>query len=128
MPGHKMLIRGNHDFGKKGQPVDTGSKHTWLTMVIKGNPTLLLTHMPLQHRVPNGCVNVHGHVHNNIPLLGGPYINICVEQLEYQPVHLDRIQRLAAALIGGSTPRGNTTASWIEEIERTCKDVGGKLI
>ena len=118
MPGHKLLIRGNHDFGKKGQPVETGSKYTSLTMVIKGNPTLLLTHMPLQ-RVPNGYVNVHGHVHNNIPLLSGPNINICVEQLEYRPVDLDPIHRLAAALIAGVTPRGDTTAGWIEEIERT---------
>ena len=41
MPGRKLLVRGNHDFGRNGRPADTGSDATWMTLVITGNPTLV---------------------------------------------------------------------------------------
>ena len=37
-----------------------------MTLYAAGEPTLLLTHMPLRN-VPDGCVNVHGHLHNRQP-------------------------------------------------------------
>ena len=81
MPGLKLLVRGNHDFGRNGRPADTGSDATWMTLVITGNPTLVATHIPM-NEVPDGTVNLYGHVHNNEPLREGPYVNICVEHTE----------------------------------------------
>ena len=43
--------RGNHDFGKKGRPADTGSDATWMTLVVTGNPMLVVTHIAMP-RVP----------------------------------------------------------------------------
>lgn len=31
MPGHKILVRGNHDFTRNGRPAETGSDEAWLT-------------------------------------------------------------------------------------------------
>ena len=45
MPGRKLLVRGNHDFGRNGRPADTGSDATWMTLVITGN-------LRRAHRVP----------------------------------------------------------------------------
>ena len=59
MPGRKLLVRGNHDFGRNGRPADTGSDATWMTMVITGNPTLLVTHIAM-NEVPDGTVNLYG--------------------------------------------------------------------
>lgn len=39
MPGRKL--------GGKGRPADTGSDATWMTLVITGDPTLLVTHVAL---------------------------------------------------------------------------------
>ena len=116
MPGTKLTVLGNHDFSNKtGHPADTGCEHHCLTMVIDGDPPLLLTHLPLWN-VPDGCVNLHGHVHNNEPLRKGPYINICVEHLEYKPHRMDVIRNLAKALLSGHVGQGKTTAEWLREI------------
>ena len=112
MPGLKLLVRGNHDFGRNGRPADTGSDATWMTLVITGNPTLVATHIPM-NEVPDGTVNLYGHVHNNEPLREGPYVNICVEHTEYRPLPLDAVRRLALARLDDPRPRAATTAEEI---------------
>ena len=115
MPGRKLLVRGNHDFGKNGRPADTGSDATWVALVITGNPTLLVTHIAM-NEVPDGTVNLYGHVHNNEPLREGPYVNICVEHTQYRPLPLDAVRRLALARLddpaaaGGDDGRGKSVA------------------
>ena len=112
MPGRKLLVRGNHDFGRNGRPADTGSDATWMALVITGNPTLVVTHIAM-NEVPDGTVNLYGHVHNNEPLREGPYVNICVEHTEYPAPPARRrptagpgtTRRPAAA--GGDDGRGN---------------------
>ena len=44
MPGLKLLVRGNHDFDRKGRPADTGCDETWMSLVVTGAPPLLVTH------------------------------------------------------------------------------------
>ena len=112
MPGRKLLVRGNHDFGRNGRPADTGSDATWMTLVITGNPTLVVTHIAM-NEVPDGTVNLYGHVHNNEPLREGPYVNICVEHTEYRPLPLDAVRRLALARLDDPRPRAATTAEEI---------------
>ena len=112
MPGRKLLVRGNHDFGKKGRPADTGSDATWMSLVITGNPTLLVTHIAMTE-VPDGTVNLYGHVHNNEPLRQGRYVNICVEHTEYRPLLLDAVRRLALARLDDPRPQAATTAEEI---------------
>ena len=67
--------------------------------------------------VPEGAVNVHGHVHNNEPLRAGPYVNICVEHTEYRPLPLDAVRRLARARLDDPRPRAATTAEEIRDLK-----------
>ena len=78
---------------------------------VPGAPALWLTHFPLR-TVPAGVVNVHGHLHGH-RFDSRNHINVSVEQLDYGPVELARIQRLAAALAAGVVPAGNTPAEWL---------------
>ncbi len=116
MPGRKLLVRGNHDFDRKGRPADTGCNKTWMSLVVTGDPPLLVTHMPMTE-VPDGTVNVHGHVHNNEPLREGPYVNVCVEHTGYRALPLDALRRLARARLDDPRPRAATTAEEIRRID-----------
>ena len=57
---------------------------------------LIFTHYPMEN-VPMPWINVHGHIHNN------PYgrdespqnINVSVEVIDYKPIHLDTVKRMA---------------------------------
>ena len=114
-PGEKILILGNHDLSRRGGVERTGFATTWTTLLVETEPPLAFTHSPLR-RVPEGVVNVHGHVHNNEPLRQGRYINIYVEHTGYRPVRLQAIVALARLAVKGQRPAGETT---IEQIERT---------
>ena len=108
MPGYKVLVRGNHDFTRRGRALETGFDRVEMALVIEGDPRLILTHIPLDD-VPAGSVNVHGHVHNNEGQTG-PYINVCVEQIGYCPISLDDVRRLAAIVVDGQDElMGRTT-------------------
>ena len=88
-----------------------------MTMVITGNPTLLVTHIAM-NEVPDGTVNLYGHVHNNEPLREGPYVNMCVEHTEYRPLPLDAVRWLALARLDDPRPRAATTAEEIRCLDR----------
>lgn len=45
--------------------------------------------------MPDGTVNVYGHVHENELLREGPYLNVRVEHTDYRPLPLDAVRRLA---------------------------------
>jgi calcineurin-like phosphoesterase family protein len=63
---------------------------------------LLCTHFPvhescLKEKVGRPCLNVHGHIHTRI--IDDPrYVNICVEQTDYRPVHYDWLMAKARKL------------------------------
>ena len=44
--------------------------------------------------------------------------NVGVEQLDYRPVRLDRLRRLARHVVVGDSPRGTTTLERIRWLER----------
>lgn len=115
-PGRrKILVLGNHDLSGRGLLRVQGFDEVRAVMVSGGEPPLIWTHYPLT-TVPEGYVNIHGHVHNSPPRQTR-HINVSVEQLQYQPVALTRLRPLAKALVVGEIPPGNTTLERIMAIE-----------
>lgn len=62
---------------------------------------ILLTHVPVHpstlkegrfEGAKDKMVNVHGHIHTN-PSPEGPYFCVCVEQIDYRPIHLDELKK-----------------------------------
>ena len=92
--GHKRLVLGNHDFPKM-------SEYTPYFEKIYGSrllDQLLMTHIPV-HPLSLGkaIANIHGHVHSNVPddHFGKQYINVSVEVVDYTPVALEDLKKLA---------------------------------
>jgi calcineurin-like phosphoesterase family protein len=92
LPGHKRLIGGNHD-DLKNYELTRWFEKVGIWRVFKDH-NFVATHIPIpegqfRHKVQ---YNVHGHIHQN--LLGGPYINVCVEHTDYGPKHIDEIKAM----------------------------------
>ena len=116
-PGaRKVLVIGNHDLTGKGQLRVRGFDEVSAVLVTGGNPPLIWTHYPLID-VPSGVVNVHGHTHATPPGRTR-HINVSVEQLDYAPISLARLRRLAQALVREEFPPGITTLERVRNIER----------
>ena len=114
-PGRKILVYGNHEFTRSGLLETNGFDEVHSSLFVDGDPPLLLTHVPLRI-VPEGCVNIHGHLHHKRVPERTRHINVSVEQLQYQPRALSTLRRLAQHLVRGETVRGRTTAdqlNWI---------------
>lgn len=97
--GKKRLIVGNHDgrflkevgFTKWFEKIELwkgfADKDDWHANI--HNPGFTFTHMPCRlDGLRDGAFNVHGHTHSNI-LEDKHYINVCVEPLDYMPMHFD---------------------------------------
>ena len=111
----KRLVIGNHDLTGSGSLRIDGFDEIGAVLFADGDPPLVFTHIPLD-RVPDGCVNVHGHTHDEAPG-DSPHINVSVEQLAYRPVALGRLSRLARELLAGRHPPGATTLERLRAIE-----------
>ncbi|MCY4510217.1 MAG: metallophosphoesterase [Acidobacteria bacterium] len=97
-PGRKILVVGNHDNAFLAE-LESGFDEVACCAHLPGGydePELLCTHIPLD-RVPDGYVNVHGHVHRK-STVDKARINVCVEQIEYTPVPMPDIRTLAQRL------------------------------
>lgn len=117
MPGAvKHLVVGNHDVGRGGKLLTSAFQPCALLLDTSADPPLIFTHVPLRS-VPDGWVNVHGHTHNNEAPGDSPHINVCVEQLDYRPERLSRLRGLAAALVDGHVPPGNTTIERLRALD-----------
>ena len=104
-PGRKILVIGNHEADSAdGIEVD-GFDETYSTLCVGGDPPLLMTHIPLRI-VPDGCVNLHGHIHHHRVAGRTRHINLSVEQVRYRPRALTSIRRLAARLVQRETLTG----------------------
>ena len=111
----KHLVIGNHDLTGSGDLRVDGFDDVGSVLFVDGDPPLAFTHIPMAS-LPDGCVNVHGHTHNEPPR-ATPHINVSVEQLDYRPVALGRIQALAREIVAGRHPDGATTLERLEAIE-----------
>lgn len=89
LKGKKRLILGNHDKIKGTVLLDYFEKVDLWKGFKEGNFTC--THIPIMlPSLRDGAFNVHGHIHQNV--MDDPhYINVCVEQRNYTPVHMDTI-------------------------------------
>ena len=114
----KYLVIGNHDLTGCGALRVDGFDDVCAVLCIDGDPPLWCTHMPLEE-VPEGCVNVHGHTHDEAPRRSR-HINVSVEQLDYRPVALAPIRALARELVAGRFADGATT---LERL-RSCTEDG----
>ena len=93
LPGHKRLVRGNHD-GMKTREYLTVFEEIYGVRQLNG---YWLTHVPMHPQsLGRAKANIHGHLHTRLVL--GPdkspdprYVNVCVEQINYTPVSLDTI-------------------------------------
>ena len=108
-PGRKILVIGNHEINRIGCVDIEGFDEIHMTLYASGTPPLLLTHMPL-YKVPEGCVNVHGHIHNERAPSWTEHINVSVEQLRYRPRPWKAIRELAKHLAAGVLVPGRPTA------------------
>ena len=116
-PGRKILVYGNHDVTRAGLLGSDGFDEVYSALYVDGDPPLLLTHVPLR-LVPEGCVNVHGHLHQGRVPGRTRHINVCVEQLHYRPRALSALRALAQRLVSGDTVRGRTTAHQLGSLSR----------
>ena len=118
LPGErKILVPGNHDVTARGGVLRVeGFDAVYAMLFATGEPQLVFTHVPLRE-VPDGWVNIHGHVHDS-PATKTPHINVSVEQLDFEPVRLSRLRRLATALAAGRYPPGSTTLERLEALEQ----------
>lgn len=90
--GHKRVILGNHDHFDVMVYREVFEKVRAFNKI----DNLLLSHIPIDiNSIPKGCVNVHGHVHTG-PSPKGPYINVCVEPLNYAPITLEQLKHEAS--------------------------------
>lgn len=105
--GKKRVFVGNHD-DIKMLARNTDVRY-WK---IFSDEKIILTHVPLHPsntqiylkegdyqegdcgKVQRHMFNVHGHIHHN-PSPEGPYMNICVEQTDYTPIHFDEVLKAA---------------------------------
>lgn len=88
LPGYKIQIIGNHDIHRDGKLYELAfdERHPCLTIDVKDvdcEYQLLFTHYPMDN-IPKGCVNVHGHIHQN-PAPSKKHFNMCVEHTNFAP-------------------------------------------
>ncbi len=113
----KQLVIGNHDLTGAGHLRVAGFDDICSLLWADGDPPLLFTHEPLVE-VPPGWVNVHGHTHA-APLTRTPHINVSVEQIDYRPLALTAVRALAAELVQGRYPEGETTLERVASLAGT---------
>ena len=97
--GHKRLILGNHDYPDMRMYAPYFEDIYSSRLLDK----LLFTHIPVHpYSLGKAIANVHGHVHNNVKddHFGQQYINISVEVVDYTPVALEDIKKLARKRLG----------------------------
>lgn len=101
--GHKRLVRGNHDI----EPTKVFMEYFEEIYGVRVFPKegFVCSHIPIHRDCLRWKVNVHGHLHGNKmldsihphctklnPKYDKRYYSVCVEQIDYTPVHIDTIK------------------------------------
>lgn len=106
--GSKRLIVGNHDdikflsaggFFKKVQMWRMFPEFGLMFSHVPLHESSLLRHVDKTKLYHDGCetlFNVIGHIHQN-PAPSGPYRCVCVEQIDYTPIHIETLAAEAKA-------------------------------
>lgn len=92
--GHKRLVRGNHDIFRTKDYLPFFEE----IYASRKLENLFLTHIPIHPQsLRYDWINVHGHVHNNVPALhfGPRYINVSTEVTNYTPLDIEQVRQIA---------------------------------
>lgn len=101
LKGRKRLILGNHDTAKNQYILNNFQKILMWRMFPEFG--IVVTHVPIHTGSfeMRAMVNVHGHTHRNWVMkvdetgkevVDKNYFNVCVENHNYTPIHLDELQ------------------------------------
>jgi calcineurin-like phosphoesterase family protein len=97
LQGHKRLLLGNHDMDKVENYLKWFEKIYSCRVIDR----LLLTHIPVHpESLGRFAANVHGHTHHVTfpPVMKDermvPYVNVCVEKVDYRPIHFDEVMKI----------------------------------
>ena len=99
LPGHKILITGNHDFKNihSGSDKKVFDKITSYLEIEDNGRNVILFHYPIEDW--NGkyreYYHLHGHIHNNEESLSQKErrFNVSAEVVDYTPVSLDELEQ-----------------------------------
>lgn len=93
LPGTKLLVMGNHEFGKKDDFRDycifdaTEMCFVFYKVINKKICNVIVTHYPIDNKyLPPNTLNIHGHIH--VHLADKKNINMAVEHTNYSPKDL----------------------------------------
>ena len=94
MPGKKIQVLGNHDFGHKKKELfylfeDSDFDYVVDSLTVEENGvTYFVSHYPLRSSlIPKGVKNIHGHIHD-MKIKGDLHLNMSSEIIGYKPVDL----------------------------------------
>ena len=88
--GHKYLLMGNHDRGRKSEFwLDAGFERVFGRPIVLDD-RFVLSHEPLAE-IPSGKINIHGHVHSSpqFSTFGPNRLCVCVERWDCHPIEYD---------------------------------------
>lgn len=108
--GKKILLKGNHDTKSKMFFVDAGFWVVVDSPLKLNNEKLILSHKPLKDtEIPEGYINVHGHIHNNPLHKINPetnemeypeelysdklHINVSTDVIDFKPISLEEMRK-----------------------------------
>lgn len=98
--GTIILIRGNHDGKSAKYYEEIGFKVLTNAPIKLDEYKLILSHTPVPDtRIPEGYINMHGHIHNKKLTHGYPtkiysthkHINVSVDAINFKPLSLEEI-------------------------------------
>lgn len=101
--GNIILIRGNHDRKSVKFYEKIGFKVLTHAPILLDEYKLLLSHVPVpDSKIPEGYINLHGHIHNkkisddypNRIYSENKHINLCVDVIDYKPISLNEINEI----------------------------------
>lgn len=94
--GIKHIILGNHDLEKKRNLSITDLQEVFEDRIqgFMRQGEFWLSHCPIHSTELRGRKNLHGHTHSHI-LEDSNYLNLCMENINYTPISLERVRYCA---------------------------------
>ena len=96
--GKIYLVRGNHD-GKSINFYNNIGLEVVPTKTKLEEYKIILSHRPLEDRgIPNGYINIHGHIHNaklDDSFDSNKHKCVSVEVIDYMPIEIEKVRKEA---------------------------------
>lgn len=99
--GYKILVIGNHDFQKKNlKKLHFDEVHIVYNLTID-DTVVAFTHYPMDN-LPEGWINIHGHVHKGKgdKAATNRHINVNCEFIDYKPISLEHLSDMVGSMKG----------------------------